>query len=211
MVTVLQINEYLTQQTWRNKMNRNKFSILGLLSLLSLSVTEEGAGAATAEAAPKAATPSREIHRGRMPIAIVAQVRFGNDKGLSTKELAEKYATTVGKIDDIKKGRNFAYVKEDFKPTQEQKDAGLAWLKEHPQYDKVDADKLVAELDGTPVATAEEAAALEATRVAARGQSPVKKDGTPADAGGGNRKGGKNKEPKVEGGAAAPTEDALLS
>ena len=65
------------------------------------------------------------IIHGRMPVAVVAQIRFGNNKGDSTKELAAMYGTTVGKIDDIKKNRNFAYVGADFKPTQEQIDQGL--------------------------------------------------------------------------------------
>lgn len=166
----------------------------------------EVAKEAKAPAAPVA------IIRGRMPVAVVALIRFGDNKGGTTKELATKFGTTVGKIDDIKKNRNFAYVTADFKPTADQKAVGFEWLKKHPDYDGQDVDKLVSELEATPEATAEEAAAFEAVRVAARGQSTTTKDGAEADAGGGNRRGKKAKEPKVEGGeAAAPTEDALLN
>lgn len=181
--------------------------------------TEAVEGQTGAAAAPEVqkvgATPKKAIINGRMPVAIVAQVRFGNDKAESTKVLADKYGTTVGKIDDIKKNRNFAYVTADFRPTAEMKAAGVAWLKTHPYYDAAGVDKLVNELDATPEATAEEAAAFEGVRVAARGQSPTTKDGDPANAGGGNRRTPRAKKdaaPKVESGAsAAATGDALLA
>ena len=152
------------------------------------------------------------IINGRMPVAVVAQIRFGNNKGDSTKELAAMYGTTVGKIDDIKKNRNFAYVGADFKPTQEQIDQGLEWLKRHPKWSTGDVDKVITELENTSVATAEEAAKFEADRIGARGQSVTTKDGAVADGGGGNRR--KPKKAKSDE-AAAPAEgataDALLA
>lgn len=162
------------------------------------------------------AKAKKAIINGRMPVAIVALLRFGSQKGESTKALADLAGTTVGKIDDIKKNRNFAYVTDAFKPTQEQKDAGLAWLKTHPYYDASGVDKLVTELDSMDVATAEEAAAFEGVRVAARGQLATTKDGEPAAAGGGNRrKPKKEKAVKIEGGEAVTgadaTGDALLA
>lgn len=159
----------------------------------------------------KAPAPTLEIIRGRMPAAVVALVRFGNLKGETTAVKAKRFGTTVGKIDDIAKGRNFAYIKEDFAPTQAQKDEGIAWLKTHPRYDADNVDALIMELDATPVATDEQAAAFAAARTAARGVNTTNADGTPANAGGGNRR-GKSKAPKVEGGEeAAPAADALLS
>ena len=150
------------------------------------------------------------IINGRMPVAVVAQIRFGNNKGDSTKELAAM-CTTVGKIDDIKKNRNFAYVGADFKPTQEQIDQGLEWLKRHPKYNEGTVDKIIQELETTPVATAEEAAKFEADRVAARGQSVTTKDGAVADGGGGNRrKPRKAKSDEVAAPAEGATADALL-
>jgi len=152
------------------------------------------------------------IINGRMPVAVVAQIRFGNNKGDATKDLAAMYGTTVGKIDDIKKNRNFAYVGADFKPTQEQIDQGLEWLKRHPKYDTGEVDKIITELENTPVATAEEAAKFEADRVAARGQSVMTKDGPVADGGGGNRrKPRKAKSDEAAAPAEGATADALLA
>lgn len=167
--------------------------------------------AASAEAAAPAAekAPPKEIIRGRMPVAVVAQVRFGANKDGATKAVADLFGTTVGKVDDIKKNRNFAYVTADFKPTAAQKADGIAWLKRHP----TGADALVAELEATAEATADEAAAFEATRAANRGQSEKKADGTTADAGGGNRsgKGKGKKDAAAPAPGAASTGDALLS
>lgn len=158
----------------------------------------------TPAAETKAAAPV-EIIRGRMPVAVVYLARYGNKKGESTKVKADKFGTTVGKIDDIAKGRNFAYVTEAFRPTQEQKNQALEWFKRHPHYDAQNVDELVNELEAIPVATTEEAAAFEAARVAARGQTPKTKTGETANAGGGNnRKGGK----KGSGEAAAAQADA---
>lgn len=152
------------------------------------------------------------IINGRMPVAVVAQIRFGNNKSDSTKDLATMYGTTVGKIDDIKKNRNFAYVGADFKPTQEQIDQGLEWLKRHPKYNEGTVDKIIQELETTPVATAEEAAKFEADRVAARGQSVMTKDGEVADGGGGNRrKPRKAKSDEAAAPAEGATADALLA
>lgn len=158
----------------------------------------------------KEPTPKKEIIKGRMPVAVVALARFGNTKGESTKALATLFGTTVGKIDDIKKNRNFSYVTEAFKPTQEQKDSGIAWLKSHPYYDEAGTDKLVSELDSLPVATDEEAAAFEAVRVSVRGQSETTKDGEKADGGGGNRRPKREKKAKAETSPEA-TGDALLA
>lgn len=156
----------------------------------------------------KAAAPV-EIIRGRMPVAVVYMARYGNQKDLATKAAADKFGTTVGKIDDIKKIRNFAYVTEAFRPTQEQKDQALEWLKRHPYYDAQNVDELVNELEAIPVATQEEAAAFEAARVAARGQTPKTKEGETANAGGGNNRGGKKGGKKGSGeAAAAPAADA---
>lgn len=157
------------------------------------------------------------IINGRMPVAVVAQIRFGNNKSDSTKDLAAMYGTTVGKIDDIKKNRNFAYVGADFKPTLEQIDQGLEWLKRHPKWSTGEVDKIINELETTPVATAEEAAKFEADRIAARGQSVTTKDGSVADGGGGNRRKPRKSKDKDEGAAedaeAAPqvTGEALLA
>lgn len=128
------------------------------------------------------------IIQGRMPVAVVHLLRFGNSKGGATKELAVKFGTTVGKVDDVKKNRNFAYVVEETRFTQAQIDEGCEWLKRHPKYDESGADALVVELEGYAVATDEEAKAFEAARTAARGQPTKTKEGEVANGGGGNRR-----------------------
>ena len=159
--------------------------------------------------AQKVKTP---IISGRMPVAVVAQIRFGNDKAEPTKVLADKYGTTVGKIDDIKKGRNFAYVTADFAPTQEQINEGLEWLQRHPKYADGSVDKIILELENTPVATEEQAKAFELARGAARGTSVKTKEGDVANGGGGNRRKSKKVAAEVtEGEVAAVSADDLLA
>lgn len=142
----------------------------------------------TVETAVKATKVAAEIIRGRMPVAVVNQIRFGNNKGEAVGALAALYGTTVGKISDIQKNRNFAYVTADFRPTAAMKAEGVAWLQKHPKFSTGDVDKLIVELESTGEASAEESAAFDAARVAARGQSTTTKTGEPAAAGGGNRR-----------------------
>lgn len=141
------------------------------------------------------------IIQGRMPVAVVHLMRFGSNKGGATKDLAVKFGTTVGKVDDVKKNRNFTYVVEGTKFTRPQIEEGIEWLKRHPKYDDAGADALVVELEGYEVASEEEAKAFEAARTEARGQPTKTKDGEVANGGGGNRRG---KKAKKEEAAAEP-------
>lgn len=152
-------------------------------------------------ATPAEKAPPKEIIRGRMPVAVVALARFGSMKDGATKAQADAFGTTVGKIDDIRKNRNFAYVTAEFKPTAAQKADGIAWLERHP----TGAQALIDELKAVPEATPEEASAFEATRSASRGQSEKKADGGTADGGGGNRRG----KGKKDAAAPAPAADAV--
>lgn len=129
------------------------------------------------------------IIRGRMPAVIVFMVRHGDNKGESTKALATMFGTTSGKIDDIKKGHNFGYIKANFKPTQSMVDEGIAYLQRHPDFNKGTVDKLINELNALPIASAEEAAAFEATRTEVRAPRTTTADGQVANGGGGNRRG----------------------
>ena len=157
-------------------------------------------GAETPAGEKKAKVLIEGITRGRMPIAVVFIVRFGDQKGLATKELATLFGTTVGKITDIKNNATFGYLTADFKPSQQQKEDGLAWLKRHIAYETGAVDVLINELEGMKVGTAEEIAKFESTRVANRGQKATKADGTVAEAGGGNRvKPAKKAEPAAAG------------
>lgn len=151
------------------------------------------------------------IIHGRMPVAVVFLARFGAMSVRSTKEKSDIFATTIGKIDDIAKSRNFAYVTSDFKPSAKQKAEAKAWLERHP----TGASELIQELDALPDATEEEMAAFEAVREKARGQKAVDAEGNPVAAGGGNRrKGGKKAKAEAEavnGEEAQDVADALLS
>lgn len=204
------------------RINNSRFN--SVLAVALMGCFAEAAGTATAENPAGTSAPAAEVQKvgaaakkaiinGRMPVAIVYQVRFGNNKGESTKALADMFGTTVGKIDDIKKNRNFAYVTEAFRPTADQKAAGVAWLKTHPYFDVANVDKLIVELDAIPEATAEEAAAFESVRVQARGQLPTTKEGETADAGGGNRRAPRKQKGKEEGvkSGADATGAALLA
>ena len=133
------------------------------------------------------------IIQGRMPVAVVHLLRFGSDKNKATKDLAVAFGTTVGKVDDVKKNRNFAYVTEAAGFTDEQIAEGIEWLKRHPNYDDANVDNLVNELESYTRGTPEEVAAFEAARTAARGQPTKTKDGEIANGGGGNRRTKKKK------------------
>ena len=62
-----------------------------------------------------------DIIRGRMPIAVVAMVRFGDQKNGDVRSLAKMFGTTVGKITDIKKNSTFTYLPATFRPTAQQR------------------------------------------------------------------------------------------
>jgi len=140
-----------------------------------------------AEAAPK--KEALEIIRGRMPVALVAVIRFGDTKTDAVADAAKKFGTTVGKVSDIRANRNFAYVTESFVPTVEQSAQAIEFIKKHPRYDEDNVDTIIAEIEAMGVATEEEAKTFEEIRTAARGQNTKTKDGEDANAGGGNRRG----------------------
>lgn len=138
------------------------------------------AGAAAVAEARKRAPAANflPIVRGRLPLLFVHAIRF--DKVLNAmgnKDLAAKFATSVGKVFDIKKGRNFAYVGEDFKPSAEDVSSAEAWIS---QVGKENAKGLATTGDTTlmqstldqykaaGLATAEDAAKFAAARASTR-------------------------------------------
>jgi len=122
------------------------------------------------------------------------------------------YGTTVGKIDDIKKNRNFAYVTADFKPTAAMKEEGVAWLQRHPKFSTGSVDAVIVELENTPEAEESDAAAFAAARTAARAQPTVTKEGEPVvDAGGGNRRKPRKSKNVEDVATDESTADALLA
>ena len=138
------------------------------------------------------------IIRGRIALAIVYLIRFVEAAEQGTKALAEKYGTTVGKIDDIRKNRNFAYVTEDVKFTEDQIKEAVNYIAAHedPDHAVVVTDML----NELPIATAEEAEAFASVKRKAGGQPRTDAEGNVIQSGGGNRqKSGKKKaEPVAE-------------
>ena len=138
------------------------------------------------------------IIRGRIALAIVFLIRFVEPAEAGTKALAEKYGTTVGKIDDIRKNRNFAYVTEDVKFTEDQVKEAVNYIAQHedPDHAVVVTDML----NALPIATAEEAEAFASVKRKAGGQPRTDAEGNVIQSGGGNRqKSGKKKaEPAAE-------------
>ena len=130
-----------------------------------------------------------EILRGRMPIALVYVIRFGETAVEKVAAQAAKFATTVGKIDDIRKLRGFPYVTESFKPTQQMVDDAIEFIKGHTAYDEQNVDTVIEELSALTIATKEEEEAFAEVRKAARAQNHKTKAGSKADAGGGNNSG----------------------
>ena len=74
------------------------------------------------------ATNKLDIVRGRLPLLFVHSIRF-KETGTNA-EIAKRYATSVGKVFDIKKGRNFDYIKDGFKPTADDLENAKKWVSE---------------------------------------------------------------------------------
>lgn len=131
------------------------------------------------------------IIRGRIALAIVYLIRFVEAAEQGTKALAEKYGTTVGKIDDIRKNRNFAYVTEDVRFTEEQIKEAVNYISAHEDSDH--AVVVTDMLNALPIATAEEAEAFANVKRKAGGQPRTDAEGNVIASGGGNRQGKKKK------------------
>jgi len=119
------------------------------------------------EKAPKVEV---EIIRGRMPVAIAAAIKLGENSEAKDSELASKYRTTNGKIADIRADRNFAYIDKEFHPNKEQVDQAKAYAE---QCDSTTAIMKI--VKGFGVATEAEAEAFAAKRKGAR--KPSGKEG----------------------------------
>ena len=139
-----------------------------------------------APATPEA-TPERKrapasnflaIVRGRLPLLLVHAVRFHPViSAMGNKDIAAKFGTSVGKVFDIKKGRNFAYITESYKPTAEDVAASKAWGTQFgaanskgltAQGDKALIDQITMEYEAGGLATAEDIAKVSEARVANR-------------------------------------------
>lgn len=113
--------------------------------------------------------PKVEILRGRMPVAVVAMIRF-NETETAVAACAAKYRTTVGKVDDIKKCRNFGYISSDFQPSEEQKTQAVAYLE---QLTGENATSTLATLDAMGIAEDGGASFEEARKAARKTKAPA--------------------------------------
>lgn len=146
-------------------------------------MTTTQSAAPAAPATPAAEAPKEKklanIVRGVMPVALVAAIKF-DEKGIEKDaDVAKIYGTTSGKVSDIRKGRNFGYLTDGFKPTAEQRDAAVKWMEQVPGKGEAQ-DKVIARLKNAKLATAEEAQAFLNTRASSRARTP--KAATPASA-----------------------------
>lgn len=119
-----------------------------------------------------------DIIRGRMPLPIVAMIKFG-DAGLTDGAMAAKFRTTNGKVSDIRKDRNFGYVEASYAPSAEM-------IEKAKEYAGQLEDKTVLEkVETLKPATEDQAKAFDKARKDAR---PAKKE-APAKAEGAKTEG----------------------
>lgn len=174
----------------RSKMLTSFAVAMALPGMFALTADAEGTGDAGAAADPAAVASAAEarkrapasnflpIVRGRLPLLFVHAIRFDPVlNAMGNKDLATKFATSVGKVFDIKKGRNFTYVKADFVPSAEDVTASEGWIaqvgKENAKGLATSGDtalmqKTLDDYKAKGLATPEQVAALSANRAASR-------------------------------------------
>jgi hypothetical protein len=116
--------------------------------------------------------PKVEIIRGRMPVAVVAMIRF-QEAETATAACAAKYRTTVGKVDDIKKNRNFGYIDAGFQPSEDQKLKAAEYL---TQLSEENAFVALKALDTMGIAKDGGASFEEARKAARKTKTPAPAD-----------------------------------
>ena len=118
------------------------------------------------------------IVRGRLPLLFVHAIRFDETlKDMSVKDVATKFATSVGKVFDIRKNRNFAYIGADYKPTAEDVATARGWIGavgaenakgKTAQGDTALMSRVVSEYEARGLGTADDAAKVSEARAANR-------------------------------------------
>lgn len=114
--------------------------------------------------APKNPDNILNIINGRLPLALGYLVRSGKLTGTNA-EIAKALATSVGKVFDLKKGRNFAYLGENYKPSADEVKAAKDWFNQKTakgqtaQEAGAKVTEIGAMIDALGVATPEEVAA----------------------------------------------------
>jgi hypothetical protein len=139
------------------------------------------ATATPAKRAPKNPDNILDIINGRLPLPLVYMIRFDKLGAASNGDNAKKFGTSVGKVFDIKKGRNFGYVDASYLPSAEEVAAAKAWC----ETGKTAKGKSLKEAGGNPEAILAELAKMTvatAEQVAARNWQ-IRVVGQPAAAG----------------------------
>jgi len=78
--------------------------------------------------APKDPAKALDIINGRMPLPLVYCIRFKEAADAKASAIAKEYGTSVGKAFDIRKGSNFGYITESYKPSAEELAAARAFI-----------------------------------------------------------------------------------
>lgn len=146
--------------------------------------------------APKDPANILNIINGRLPLPLVFMIRF-QESG-TNGEIAKKHGTSVGKVFDIKKGRNFGYIDKDYKPSAEEVAAAKAWC----ETGKTAKGQSLKEAGGNPEAIL---AALEKMGVASA-EDVAKRNWNIRQVGASNAAGGQ--APTAGSTGAAPTPQA---
>jgi hypothetical protein len=160
-------------------------------------MSTENTAPETTEATERKRAPAANflpIVRGRLPLLLVHAVRFDPViSAMGNKDIAAKFGTSVGKVFDIKKGRNFSYITEDYKPTAEDAAAAMEWAAQFGAEnakgltaggDRSLIEKLVDQYKAAGLGTAEDVAKVSEARAATRKPRAPKAEAaaTPASA-----------------------------
>lgn len=160
----------------------SKFARIAILMAAAEAVASTGAGAAvevpgsttpdaTSEKAPRAPKdPAKVLNiiNGRMPLPLVFCIRYKEPKEAKAADIAKAYGTSVGKVFDIRKGSNFGYITESYKPSAEELAAARAFITDGTST----KGQTLKDLGGKPVEIEAHLASLtvaSAEEVAARG------------------------------------------
>jgi hypothetical protein len=227
-VQPLQRRHPIKHQVIKDDKMKSTFRSLMLLpfALMSEAEAQNSAGAAsapTAETAAEARTRAAAsnflpIVRGRLPLIFVHAIRFDDViKAMGNKDTASKFSTSVGKVFDVKKNSNFAYVNLDWKPTADDVAAAENWIAQvgaenakglPAAGDKDLLQKVLDQYKERGMASAEEAAAFSAARTSTRAPRAASAPKAPVATG---EQTGQSAESESTAPVAQGSADALLS
>lgn len=179
-------------------MKFGRFNPMAIAAALAVGIMQEAEGqqssggsdtgstdkGTTADGQPRKRAPKTnllDIVRGRMPLACVAAVRFQVSAEKSNADVAKAFGTSVGKIFDIRKGRNFGYITETYKPSEEDLKAAQAWATEAAKHGGDEA-VIMAAVDKLGKASAEEAKSQAEKISASRAKGPRQSAGPKPEA-----------------------------